>query len=48
MRDHGARYLRKMSSNHCGLMSLRREKRISNAAARGLPRNTATDVAMTW
>lgn len=46
MRDHGLRYLRKVFSYHCGLTSFRIAKRVRIAAPRGMPRKTATLVAI--
>lgn len=45
MRDHGEMTRRKTRSYHSGPASLRIEKRVIIAAARGIPRKTATLVA---
>ena len=45
IRDHGEMTRRKTRSYHSGPASLRIEKRVMMAAARGMPRKTATLVA---
>ena len=47
MRDHGARKRRKVLSYQVGsLRRLRMVRRVSIAAASGMPRKTATDLAI--
>ena len=45
MRDQGAANFRNTLSYHLALVNLRSEKRVTIAAARGMPRNTATLLA---
>ena len=48
MRDQGARYFRKTRSYQSLLTNVRSVRRVMTAAARGIPRKTATLVATTW
>lgn len=47
IRDHGAAHFMKTELYQWGEVSFRRVKRVSIAAARGIPRKTATDFATT-
>lgn len=47
MRDHGLAHFKKMLSNQAGLKIARSVNRVTIAAPRGIPRNTATLLATT-